>query len=66
VNPQELQMKLQSGLMEGKVLVIMFYNTPTVGLNFRVFSSLTDYAQKFRFLTFRDAPAAVLEQFQVK
>jgi hypothetical protein len=49
--------------MEGKVLVIMFYNTASVGLNFRVFSSLSDYSEKFRFLTFKDAPQPVLEQF---
>jgi len=47
--------------MEGKVLVVMFYNTPTVGLNFRVFSALTEYTEKFRFLSFKDAPAPVLE-----
>ena len=61
VDEQYIKSKLRDTLVEGKICIINFYNTPQVGLTYRVVSALSQFQEKFVFLSFKNAPESVLQ-----
>lgn len=55
-------MALSSGLQEGKIIQALFHAKPRIPLAFRIANKNTEYKQKFRFINFRNAPQAILQQ----
>ncbi|CAD8121612.1 unnamed protein product [Paramecium sonneborni] len=65
INEQTLQMQLSQFIADNNIVVIYFYQTPLVGLTYRVLSQLQEYYGKYKFLSFKNAPEMVIQQFQI-
>ncbi|CAK63922.1 unnamed protein product (macronuclear) [Paramecium tetraurelia] len=65
INEQTLQMQLSQFIADNNIVVIYFYQTPIVGLTYRVLSQLQEYYGKYKFLSFKNAPEMVIKQFQI-
>ncbi|KAM3143769.1 hypothetical protein pb186bvf_004045 [Paramecium bursaria] len=65
ISEHTLQQTLSQTIHDNKNAVFLFYNTPGVGLTYRVLSQLEEYSDKFKFFSFRDAPEQILKQFQI-
>ncbi|CAD8209302.1 unnamed protein product [Paramecium pentaurelia] len=65
INEQSLQMQLSQYITDNNIVVLYFYQTPQVGLTYRVLSQLQEYHGKYKFLSFKNASQKVIDQFQI-